>query len=146
MSQNPIKSLRESNSLTQAALASICGTTMQVIQKLEMGLYTTIPPSVGRTAKLLGVDNIEADYELWIRASLKGIKLPVGSSTLILDHITFIEWKDAFCGLNKISNTTYGFCKLMKIHPYVIEKYEAGKLRSCPIDLIRRVIEIKGGE
>lgn len=147
MTSNPIKEIRTDLGLTQEALASIAGTTTQVIQKSEMGLFGSLPPNVIKALVILTGRahlQIESQYNAWVEESLKEVKLPNGADKMILDPIQFMEWKQTVCGLNGVSDTTYSFCKLFKIHPYVIEKWEGGKLKSAPLDLITRVAKIRG--
>jgi transcriptional regulator with XRE-family HTH domain len=146
MATNPIKILRMELGLTQGALASIAGITEQVILKSEQGLYPTLPPTVLRAlSKVTGISesNIEAQYEEWINSELKLVELP--PATLKFDTPeSFLLWKAELCTLNEVPNSVVAVCKLLKINPYVIQKYEAGRLKQTPLQLVERVAFIRG--
>jgi DNA-binding XRE family transcriptional regulator len=146
MATNPIKILRMELGLTQGALASIAGITEQVILKSEQGLYPTLPPTVLRAlSKVTGISeaNIEAQYEEWINSELRQVVLP--SVGLKFDTPeSFLLWKAELCTLNEVPNSVVAVCKLLKINPYVIQKYEAGRLKQTPLQLVERVAFIRG--
>lgn len=144
--ENPIKILRISCGLTQRALASLAGVTEQVVLKTEQGLYPAIPPSMYAVARVLDPSiNLEAlafTYENWILQELDTVRLPPTNNYGTPNE--FIQWRAHLCLLNKVPNSVNSFCKLMKINPYVIQKYEAGRLKQVPVQLIERIAYIKG--
>lgn len=145
---NPIKRVREENKLTIRAFASLAGVGEQVIIKAESGMGASLPPSIIQAINILTgdtPDDIMAEYEEWIQQELKEVKLPSGQSDrMILDRVTFVDWKESVCALNGMPNTTVGFCKLFKLHPYVIDKWESGKLKSAPLQLVQRLAHMRG--
>ena len=146
---NPIRKIREELGLTQSALADVAGVTEQVILKTEQGLYPTIPPSTMRAmAHLsnLSVGLIEALYEDWINQELRKVKLPTGNvlAEAWNSRHTFHGWRVVVCRLNSVPDSVNSFCKLFKMNPYVIQKYETGKMRQTPLQLVERVAYIKG--
>ncbi len=149
MNTNPIKRLRTELGMTQSTAASIAGVTEQVILKTEQGLYPTMPPSVLYSfAELSGlsVGIIAAMYDDWINEALLTVKLPqaVGLDEAYLNRFEFHGWKTVVCRLNGVPDTVNSFCKLFKMNPYVIQKYESGKLKQAPLQLVERVAFIKG--
>ena len=145
---NPIKEVREANALTQRAFASLAGVTEQIIIRAESGMFGSLPPSVVRAVQVYtGESNLAIirHYEAWVEQELKEVKLPNGmSDKMILSRAEFIDWKKAVCILNGVPDTSVGFCKLFKMHPYVIEKWESGKLRSAPLQLVQRLAHMRG--
>ncbi len=144
--ENPVKDARLSVGLTQREMASLAGVTEQVVLKTEQGLYPSIPPSMYGVLKVLDpnadLDQVAFQYENWILQELGHVKLPsVGSYDT---PVGFISWRAHVCLLNNVQNSVSGFCKLMKINPYVIQKYEAGRLKQTPVQLVERIAYIKG--
>lgn len=135
--------------MSQREAAVICEVTEQVVLKTEQGLYPTIPPSVlfaFSNLSNLSVGLIEASYEDWIMQELRKVALP--KNTFMTDFwqsaTTFREWRGLVCALNDVPNSVNSFCKLFKMNPYVIQKYEGGKLKSTPVQLTERVAYMKG--
>ena len=145
---NPIKAYRNEYHLSQRDLSSLCGITEQVVLKAEQGVFPTIPPSLlGGLATLTGdsKENIELSYEDWIKRELRSVVLPQPyADNWIRDFILF---KDRYlpdvCRLNNIPVTISSFCALVKIHPYVIQKYIGGKMKEVPRQLVERVEYIR---
>lgn len=145
---NPIKAIRDELHLTQKEAASLCGVTEQVILKTEQGLYPTIGPSVLLSmAELSGVSVgiIEAQYEEWLQQELKTVKLlPPEMDQAYKDFRNFPLWREMTCHLNGVPNSVNSLCKLFKLNPYVIQKYEAGRLKQAPLQLEERIAYIRG--
>lgn len=145
---NPIRKIRTELRLTQNDAAVIADVTEQVILKAEQGLYPTLPPSVLFTfsnLSNLSVGIIEAMYEDWINQELLKVKLPVGSlKDAWKSADTFAEWRDAACSINKVHNSINGLAKLLKLNPYVLQKYKDGKLKATPLQLVERISFIEG--
>lgn len=146
---NPIKKIRTELHMTQREAADVCEVTEQVVLKTEQGLYPTVPPSVlfaFASLSNLSVGLIEASYEDWINQELRKVKVP--TNTFMTDFwnsaTTFPEWRGLVCALNDVPNSVNAFCKLFKMNPYVIQKYEGGKLKATPVQLVERVAYIKG--
>jgi transcriptional regulator with XRE-family HTH domain len=145
---NPIKEVRLDHNLTQRAFASLAGVTEQIVIRAESGMFGTLPPSIVNAVRVFTgqpsmviIDN----YEAWVEKELKEVKLPAASSDhMILDRIQFVEWKVVTCSLNDVPATTVGFCKLFKMHPHVIDKWESGKLKSAPLQLVQRLAHMRG--
>ena len=145
---NPISKIRKELRLTQKELAQRANITEQVVLKAEQGLYPTLPPSLLRTTDYLAglpQNSIENRYEAWIDEELLKVKLPSASHHMVTDRINFVNWRSTVCGMNQVPDSVNSFCKLMKIHPYVIQKYESGKMKGVPVQLIERIVFIKGG-
>lgn len=141
---NPLKQIRESAHLTQREAASIAGITEQVVLKAENGMYPTLPPSIlGAFASISGEakEVIEYRYEAWIDQELRKVKL---SSVGFETPESFIVWRGIVCKMNDVPDTTNSFAKLFKINPYVIQKFEAGRLKQTPLQLVERIAYIKG--
>jgi hypothetical protein len=110
-------------------------------------MYPTLPPAL-----LQGLHDItgyskhriEAEYERWIADSLANVKLPSVGHQMVTDYLLFNEWRSAVCNMNHVPDNINSFCKLLKIHPYVIQKYSAGKMKGVPVQLIERIGQIKG--
>lgn len=147
---NPIKAYREEFHLSQRALASLCGITEQMILKVEQGVFPTLPPAVLKGLNTLtgdSVENIEKSYEDWILRELKKVDLPNTNTladTAIRDPLTFKQWMELVCELNGAPTTINSFCGIIKLHPYVIQKWVAGKMKEVPRQLVERVRYIRG--
>jgi DNA-binding XRE family transcriptional regulator len=142
---NPIKEIREGAHLSQREAASIAGITEQVVLKAEHGMYPTLPPSILKAfASISGeeANTIEYRYEKWIDEELRKIKLP--SSVDIAHPSEFLHFRSVVTKLNGVPDTTNSFCKLFKMNPYVIQKFEGGRLKQTPLQLVERIAYIKG--
>jgi DNA-binding XRE family transcriptional regulator len=145
--ENPITSIRKEYRLTQKELSIRAGITEQVVLKAEQGLYPTMPPSLLRYLSYISEtpsNVVEGKYESWIKIELAAVKLPSVGSHMVTDYVLFNEWRSAVCNLNHVNDNINSFCKLLKIHPYVIQKYSAGKMKGVPVQLIERIGQIKG--
>ena len=146
--KNPVKEVREEHNLTQKAFASLAGVTEQVVLRAESGMFGELPPSMVQAVHTLtgeDSDEITASYSRWVEYELSQVKLPDGSADkMVLDRSTFIEWMGTVCAMNDTPNTSVGFCKLFKMHPYVIDKWISGRLKSAPIQLIQRLAHMRG--
>lgn len=143
---NPIKRIRETAGKTQKDYASLAGITEQVVLKVEQGLYPTLPPSIHRVAAMLSItetmEGIEDEYEEWIKQELKSVKLP--NTILPVSPSDMVTWRSIVCRLNEQPNSVVALCKLLKINPYVIQKFEAGRMKQTPLQLAERIAYIKG--
>ena len=145
--ENIVTRIRKDYRLTQKQIADTAGITEQVVLKAEQGLYPTLPPALLQSLHdLTGTRKVflETEYERWIDESLANIKLPEVGNQMVTDYILFNEWRSTVCGMNHVPDNINAFCKLLKIHPYVIQKYSAGKMKGVPIQLIKRIGQIKG--
>lgn len=143
---NPIKAYREEFHLSQRALASLCGITEQVILKAEQGVFPTLPPAVLKGLEVLTKDsqsNIEQSYEDWVKRELKKVDLPDGRDGAIRDPLLFKTWMDTVCEMNGVPPTINSFCGIIKLHPYVIQKWVAGKMKEVPRQLVERIQYIR---
>ena len=145
---NPIRNYRRDLNLTQEALASIAGITKQVVLKAEQGVYPTLPPSLLKALSTVTRREslfIENEYEQWINEELYNVRLPdqLTINYMLLDWRLFPQWREHVCKLNGVPNSVSAFCGLMKMHPYVIQKYEAGRLKSTPLQLMERIAFIR---
>jgi len=145
---NPIKEVREQNKLTMKAFASLAGIGEQNVVKAEAGMGASLPPSIVEViCRLTGETPTQVmdNYEAWIQQELSEVKLPPASSDfMVANREQFTEWKNTVCYLNQVPNTTVGFCKIFKLHPYVIDKWESGKLKSAPLQLVQRLARMRG--
>lgn len=145
---NPVKEVRTAHKLTMKAFASLAGITEQNVVKAEAGMGASLPPSIVDTiARLTGdpVVVIMDKYEQWIDKELKHVELPSAKHDyMAVDQKLFKEWKDSVCVMNGVPETTVGFCKVFKLHPYVIDKWESGKLKSAPLQLVQRLSRMRG--
>lgn len=155
---HPIKKYRTEANLSQKELAAMAGITEQVILKAEQGLYPTLPPSVLRAMRELtgkSFTEIEDEYEAWNLEELTHVVLPVSSAShtsvgippseerQLRDPMLFKHWMHLVCDLNDVPTNVNAFCKLLKIHPYVIQKWTAGKMKEVPAQLLERVSYIR---
>ena len=143
---NPLKAYREEYHLSQRALASLCGITEQVVLKAEQGVFPTVPPSLLYGLATLTEDSaaaIELSYEDWIKRELARVTLPTRGDNRISDYLLFKDWMVEVCRINSVPHTINSFCSLIKIHPYVIQKYVGGKMKEVPQQLIERVKYIR---
>lgn len=144
---NPIKSYREEYHLSQRALASLCGITEQVILKSEQGVFPTLPPAVLNGIATLTGDSaihIEQSYEDWVKRELAKVDLPhPAQDGYIRDFLLFKTWMRDVCILNGAPDTVNSFCGIIKLHPYVIQKWIAGKMKEVPRQLVERVQYIR---
>jgi hypothetical protein len=146
-STNPIAMLRKVYRLTQRDIALKARITEQVVLKAEQGLYPTLPPSLLRVMAHIADESerdFEKQYEEWIQDELFMVKLPSVGNHMVTDRVLFGEWMNTVCALNGVNSNINSFCKLMKIHPYVIQKYASGKMKGVPVQLIQRIGQIKG--
>jgi DNA-binding XRE family transcriptional regulator len=143
---NPLKRIRVEAYMSQKEAASIAGVTEQVVLKVEQGLYPTMPPSMLRAYSTISGDTpaeLEYRYEKWIDDELRLVRLPVGSIHIATPG-EFIIWRNQVCKLNEVPDTVNSFCKLFKLNPYIIQKFEAGRLKQTPMQLQERIAYIKG--
>lgn len=144
---NPIKSFRAEFGLTQHALASLAGVTDQVVLKAEQGLYPTIQPSIESVMVSMSKVNttiIRLEYEKWIEQELKEVKLPPSSTDEAIKRPgTFDIWMVDICTINNVDSSINSFCKLLKLHPYVIQKWASGRMKHVPVQLVERVAFIR---
>ncbi len=144
---NPITLIRKERRYTQKDIALKARITEQVVLKAEQGLYPTLPPSLLRTLACIAdmkEAELERTYEAWIDSTLAAIKLPSVGNHMVTDRVLFNDWMNTVCALNGVNSNINSFCKLMKIHPYVIQKYSSGKMKGVPVQLIHRIGQIKG--
>ena len=87
--------------------------------------------------------NIEQSYEDWIKRELRNVELPADGDKSISDPIFFKEWMVRVCESNAVPTTINSFCSLIKIHPYMIQKYVSGKMKETPRQLLERVEYIR---
>lgn len=145
--ENPITIIRKDYRETQSSIARRAAITEQVVLKAEQGMYPTLPPALLQAlSDITGVNKrqLESSYEYWIDDELKKVKLPNTGNQMVTDYILFNEWRSAVCGMNHVPDNINSFCKLLKIHPFVIQKYSAGKMKGVPVQLIQRIAQIKG--
>lgn len=143
---NPIKAYRAEYYLSQRDLSSLCGITEQVVLKAEQGVFPTMPPSLLEGLHTLTGDSkthIEFSYEDWIKRELRSVDLPTGRDAAIKDPVFFKIWMKDMCDLNNVPTTINSFCSLIKIHPYVIQKYVSGKMKEAPRQLLERIEYIR---
>lgn len=145
--ENIITRIRKEYRVTQAYIASLAGITEQVVLKAEQGMYPTLPPALLEALHeitAISKARLEHEYEEWILSELARVKLPSVGHQMVTDYILFNEWRSSVCGINGVPDNINSFCKLLKIHPYVIQKYSAGKMKGVPVQLIERIGQIKG--
>lgn len=145
--ENIVTNIRKDYRQTQSSIASLAGITEQVVLKAEQGMYPTLPPALLEALHDItgfNKDRIEQLYEVWIKEELSNVKLPSVGHQMVTDHLLFNEWRSAVCNMNHVPDNINSFCKLLKIHPYVIQKYSAGKMKGVPVQLIERIGQIKG--
>ena len=145
--ENIITQIRKDYRETQSSIAKLAGITEQVVLKAEQGMYPTMPPALLQALHdITGFSKarIESEYERWIDRELFKVRLPSTGNQMVTDYILFNEWRSAVCGMNKVPDNINSFCKLLKIHPYVIQKYSAGKMKGVPIQLVQRIAQIRG--
>lgn len=143
MEINPIKQIRLDHKLTQGAMASLAGVSSGVVTKTESGVYPEVPPNLlkaictltGRPA--VGVVD---EYEAWIEQKLSTVKFP--NIYYFSNPKEFKQFREELCKANEIPNTIIAFSTLLSIHPYVIEKFEKGRMKEVPKQLIERVNQI----
>ncbi len=145
---NPIKAYRAEYHLSQRDLASLCGVTEQVVLKAEQGVFPTMPPSLLEGIHTLSGDskiNIEASYEDWIKRELSNVGLPDRDhDRMLVDYIIFKDrYLPEVCRINSVPVSISGFCSIVKIHPYVIQKYVSGKMKETPRQLLERIEYIR---
>lgn len=145
--ENPIRKIRTDLGYTQREFADIADVTEQVVLKTEQGLYPNLPPSMSHTAKHLSnlsVGLLEAAYLDWINQELLKVKLPPETDTRWRSQQDFPAWRMEVCRANKVANSVNGLSKLLKLNPYVLQKWEGGILKAVPIQLIERLAFIRG--
>jgi DNA-binding XRE family transcriptional regulator len=146
--KNPVKVVREEHNLTQRAFASLAGVTEQVVIRAESGMFGSLPPSIIEAVRTLNEwpsERITLEYESWVTKELSEVELlDPKLDEMILNPKEFKDWMKAVCALNGVPNTSVGFCKLFKMHPYVIDKWISGRLKSAPIQLIQRLAHMRG--
>lgn len=144
---NPIKQIRLDHKLTQKDMASLAGVSPGVVTKTEAGVYPEVPPNLlkaictltGRPA--VGVVD---EYEAWIEYKLRSVKLPNLAVELVIPSTPqeMKEFRRWICASNEVPNTIIAFSTLLSIHPYVIEKFEKGRMKEVPKQLVERVNQI----
>lgn len=111
-------------------------------------MFGTLPPSVVKAVQTFtgeSYNDIVNTYERWVDKELMEVVLPhPEADSLIADPESFKNWKSTVCLLNDVPSTTVGFCKVFKLHPYVIEKWESGKMKQPPIQLVQRLAHMRG--
>lgn len=147
MRDNPFKSLRISLGLSQKEIADQIGITSQVVLRNEQGLYTTpnvqIMTVLLREAHSRGIikhtyHSLTEAYDTWV----KDVRHTNGyifnrPITFKLGHRPvahpFRIWRESF-GFSRI-----GFCKLLALHPSIVQSYEEGRTGPLP-DVIRAAL------
>lgn len=146
--QNPVREVREEHKLTIKAFASLAGVTEHVVIRAEGGMFGSLPPSILRSVEVLTgdkPDQITAAYERWVEYELSQVQLPAAKlDHMIEEPISFQDWMVIVCDLNDVPKSAISFCKLFKMHPYVIEKWINGKLKSAPLQLVQRLAHMRG--
>jgi transcriptional regulator with XRE-family HTH domain len=144
--ENPVKTIRKENNLTQEAVASLANVTTQVVTRSEAGTLSEIPVTILRTLHSLSgtsTMSIVSDYEEWIEESLSKVKLDESIEGYIHDTDEFRHWVHFTCELNGIPDTIHSLAGLLKIHPYVLEKWSKGRMKEVPVQLVERIKQIR---
>lgn len=144
---NPLKTFRETHGITQKDMASVANVQISVVSRTENGTYAAIPPSILYAVKLMGsltaadISQLTQNYALWVENELRKVVLPVQ----IIDPDTdttpeqFEVWRELVCKINGIPNTQISFAGLMKVNTYIIEKFEGGKMKQIPAQILERI-------
>lgn len=143
---NPIKQIRLDHKLTQKDMASLAGVSPGVVTKTEAGVYPEVPPNLLKAIyTLTGRPTVWAvdEYEAWILEKLSTVKMPKWFPfPENNDPKIMKEFRREVCALNEVPNTIIAFSTLLSIHPYVIEKFEKGRMKEVPKQLVERVTQI----
>lgn len=142
MRMNPLKEARLAFNWTQNELAREANITPNALIKNEQGLY---PEPSNKVVLALGGDQrMIADYKLWRLEHLDA------ACSFFTRHKEILGLQPSG-GLNPFIcwrvhhlhiDSRLEFCKLLVLHPAVVQKYEQGEMRTMPESLyetLRRV-------
>jgi hypothetical protein len=145
MSTNPIRQARIDAKRSLAEFAKECGVSRVAVQRTESGCYIEVPPAIvtgllnhltvlSDGTPLTTENEIQAAYSEYQKQTRRDTYLqqkllpdatpPVGVSPVVY-------WR-----LMSGVPSQLEFCKLLCLHPYVIDKTESGAQKSLPKQLV----------
>ena len=155
---NPLVIIRESIALSQDDLANSAGITRQIVTMTEAGIYSEIPPAIlNALSDDFGIDTaaLNLEYKKWVtqqicalnvreitsieriselnKKDILHVRIPVGIKS-------FREWRNVLCESNGYHmDSLSSFARMVKIQPVTIRKYETGKTKKLPVQLVERL-------
>lgn len=140
MDINPLKRARLDLNLTQHQLAKQADVTVNALIKYEQGLYPE--PSAKIINALfelgydpyIGVDELVRNYSFWRFQKVEAAKFVLRPHRNITGLKPsggvnpFVCWRVHHLHLS----SRLEFCKLLVLHPAVVQKYEEGQMRDLP--------------
>lgn len=150
MRENPLKEARLALNLTQSQLANLADVTPNALIKYEQGLYPE--PSLKILTALVTALDADSDYAdtltrayyNWRVDKLIEAKVVFKFNTVIKGlHPTggvgpFLCWRLHHLHIS----SRLEFCKLLVLHPAVVQKYEEGQMRSMPVSLYATLLAV----
>jgi len=141
MNDNPLRSLRESNHLSQSALARHLGITSQVVLLNEMGVYGSCNPSIleyladlsGEPAQLLSeqYDNWRKSEAFRALSSARSVRDVLGGSfPSTPGRFNFEDVRNWARFKQQFSGSLVGFCKIVKLQPSLVTAFEASNFKN----------------
>lgn len=142
---NPVKAARTQSSQSLHEFAQACSVSRVAVQRTESGCYIEVPPAIVNyllTVLYITDDGVPLTTEGEIHEAYKAFQLftrretykfgvlspavhfPVGVSPVVY-------WR-----LTSGVSSQLEFCKLLCLHPYVMNKVESGKQSKLPKQLL----------
>lgn len=144
MDENPLKALRLQAGWTQIDLADMAGITRHAVLRTEQGVYALPPPSILSvfTSRLphLNTLALEESYRIWQTKARRRAGLLFPDAPLVSPDATgrqFLNWRTFSLGIT----SRMELCRLLCVHPAVVEKYEKGQQHSMPDQLFQALRE-----
>jgi len=148
MRENPLKEARLSLNLTQSELASQANITPNALIKYEQGLYPEPSPKI-LTALTTALDQdsdypgvLTKAYYNWRMDKLLDARVVFRHNHVVRGlHPTggispFVCWRLYHLHIS----SRLEFCKLLVLHPAVVQKYEEGQMRTMPVSLYETLV------
>lgn len=148
---NPIETFIHENYADKrgaTGFAKDSGVTYQTVHKAILGLHTIIPESMVRTLARESDFTIEywqEQYRLWVKKELEILCADISTGKLEAEalfvpayelknqYANFTEWRES------LSYSQIDFCKTFLMHQAVLQKYEAGNMKTLPASLVERL-------
>jgi transcriptional regulator with XRE-family HTH domain len=149
MRNNPIKEARLDLNLTQHELASRAMMTPNALIKYEQGLYPEVSTKI-ITALAWALDQDLTSYSAVLSKAYKNWRVDkLLDARIFFRHNTEVRGLNPTGGVNPFVcwrthhlhiSSRLEFCKLLVLHPAVVQKYEQGEMRQMPESLYKTLL------
>lgn len=150
MDINPLKKARLDLNLTQQALAKQADISVNALIKYEQGLYPEPSAKIINALFELGydpytgVDELVRNYSYWRYNKVLAARVTLHSHRNIIGLKPsggvnpFVCWRVHHLHLP----SRLEFCKLLVLHPAVVQKYEEGQMRDLPKSIRQTLTQV----